>query len=195
MRRTNGTSRRLARPGTTSCWWISTGTRQIVLRTFDASGAATSSEFIVDSPGSGDAGGAGKKNNPLEKYLWDTMFDYGVDVFVTSIQGDSALLYPLQIWDDIEQQLDRLPRTHSAKRRFLERVSYYGQQGTLDSQGRIVIPPLLRTSARMVGEVVVLGMQDHLQVWNRELCESMPIGGLKVMPIHPGQLFDVEQIP
>ena len=96
---------------------------------------------------------------------------YGVDVFVTSVQGDSTLLYPLQIWDEIEQQLAKLPRTHAAKRRYLERVSYYGQQGKLDSQGRIVIPPLLRTSARMVGEVVVLGMQDHLQVWNRELFE------------------------
>ena len=96
---------------------------------------------------------------------------YGVDVFVTSAQGDSTLLYPLQIWDEIEQQLAKLPRTHAAKRRYLERVSYYGQQGKLDAQGRIVIPPLLRTSARMVGEVVVLGMQDHLQVWNRELFE------------------------
>ena len=96
---------------------------------------------------------------------------YGADVFVTSVHGDSTLLYPLQVWDDIEQQLSRLPRTLSAKRRFLERVSYYGQQGKLDSQGRIVIPPLLRDSARMVGEVVVLGMQDHLEVWNRELFE------------------------
>jgi MraZ protein len=90
---------------------------------------------------------------------------------VTSIQGDSTHLYPLPVWDEIEQQLARLPRTSAARRRFLERVSYYGQQGSLDSQGRIVIPPLLRTSARMVGEVVVLGMQDHLEVWNRELFE------------------------
>ena len=96
---------------------------------------------------------------------------YGADVFVTSVQGDHTLLYPLPVWDEIEQQLARLPRTSSAKRRYLERVSYYGQQGKLDTQGRIVIPPLLRESARMVGEVVVLGMQDHLQVWNRELFE------------------------
>jgi len=33
--------------------------------------------------GSGDAGGASKTRNPLEKYLWDTMYDYGVDVFVS----------------------------------------------------------------------------------------------------------------
>jgi hypothetical protein len=34
-------------------------------------------------PGSGDAGGASKTKNPLEKYLWNTMYDYGVDVFVS----------------------------------------------------------------------------------------------------------------
>jgi hypothetical protein len=33
--------------------------------------------------GSGDAGGASKTRNPLEQYLWDTMYDYGVDVFVS----------------------------------------------------------------------------------------------------------------
>jgi hypothetical protein len=34
-------------------------------------------------PGSGDAGGASKVRNPSEKYLWDTMYDYGVDVLVS----------------------------------------------------------------------------------------------------------------
>jgi MraZ protein len=97
---------------------------------------------------------------------------YGVDVFVTSIRGDASHLYPLPVWNEIEAQLARLPRTASARRRFLERVSYYGAQGRLDSQGRIVIPPILRDSASMTGEVVVLGMQDHLEVWNRERFEE-----------------------
>lgn len=97
---------------------------------------------------------------------------YGLDVFVTSIRGDSADLYPLPVWHEIEAQLARLPRTASARRRFLERVSYFGAQGKLDSQGRIVIPPILRESAQMVGEVVVLGMQDHFEVWNRERFEQ-----------------------
>jgi hypothetical protein len=33
--------------------------------------------------GSGDAGGASKTRNPFEKYLWDTLYDYGVDVLVS----------------------------------------------------------------------------------------------------------------
>ena len=125
-------------------------------------------EFRGSAPAKIDDRGRLKVPTDFRRALEET---WGADVFVTSVRGDSTLLYPLPIWDEIEQQLSRLPRTLSAKRRFLERVSYYGQQGKLDSQGRIVIPPLLRESARMVGEVVVLGMQDHLQVWNRELFE------------------------
>ena len=97
---------------------------------------------------------------------------YGLDVFVTSIRGDCAHLYPLAVWHEVEQMLSELPRTSSAKRRFLERVSYFGQEGTLDAQGRIVIPQILRESAEMVGEVVVLGHQDHFQIWNRGLIKK-----------------------
>jgi MraZ protein len=125
-------------------------------------------EFRGSAPAKIDDRGRLKVPTDFRRALEET---YGPDVFVTSVHGDSTHLYPLPVWDDIEQQLSRLPRTLSAKRRYLERVSYYGQQGRLDSQGRIVIPPLLRDSARMVGEVVVLGMQDHLEVWNRELFE------------------------
>jgi MraZ protein len=97
---------------------------------------------------------------------------YGPEVFVTSVQGSSTLLYPLSVWSEIESRLASLPSTHRVKRRFLERISYFGQQGRLDAQGRIVIPQILREHASMVGDVIVFGSIDHLEVWNRELFES-----------------------
>jgi MraZ protein len=93
---------------------------------------------------------------------------YGRDVFITSVLGDSVLLYPLSVWEEIEDRLAALPSTNRTKQRFLERVSYYGQQGQLDRQGRVVIPPLLRDSADMAGEVVVNARLDHLEIWNRK---------------------------
>ncbi len=97
---------------------------------------------------------------------------YDKDVFITSVLGDSVLLYPLQVWEEIEARLAALPSTDRAKQRYLERVSYYGQQGKLDGQGRIVIPPLLRDSAAMSGEVVVSARLDHLEVWNRQRLQT-----------------------
>ena len=97
---------------------------------------------------------------------------YGSEVFITSIVGDSVMVYPLSVWEDLEARLAALPSTNRVKRRFLERVNYFGQQTRLDKQGRVVIPPILRQSAEMVGEVVVNGRLDHLEVWNRTRLES-----------------------
>ena len=72
----------------------------------------------------------------------------------------------------IEDRLSELPSTDRVKQRFLERVSYFGQQARMDAQGRVVIPPILRTSAAMEGEVVVSARLDHLEVWNKQRLEE-----------------------
>lgn len=97
---------------------------------------------------------------------------FGREVFLTSVVGDSVQVYPLKIWEEFEERLAALPSTDRTKRRFLERVAYFGQQGQLDSQGRVIVPQLLRDSAEMTGEVVVAGRLDHLEVWNRERLEA-----------------------
>lgn len=93
---------------------------------------------------------------------------WGGDVFVTSITGESALVYPLQKWESIERKLEGVPSSNRSKQRFLERVNYFGQQLKLDKQGRVVMPQILRETADISGEVVVSGRLDHLEVWNRE---------------------------
>lgn len=96
---------------------------------------------------------------------------WGDEVFVTSVLGDSARLYPLAAWEAIEAKIAALPSTDRSIERYLERVAYFGQQGKLDAQGRIVLPLLLRESAGMEGEVVVSGHINYLVVWNRERFE------------------------
>jgi MraZ protein len=93
---------------------------------------------------------------------------YGPELFVTSIEGDCAWLYPLPVWEELEARLAGMPSTDRVKTRFLERSSYFGQQAHLDTQGRLLIPQILRESAGMNGDVVVSAHLDHLVVWNRE---------------------------
>ena len=93
---------------------------------------------------------------------------YGPEVFITSVVGRSATLYPLAVWEGIERKLSEVPSSDRAKQRFLERVNYFGQQLRLDAQGRVVIPQILRERAEMIGEVVVSGRLEYLEVWNRE---------------------------
>ncbi len=93
---------------------------------------------------------------------------YGPEVFITSVDGQSALIYPLLVWEEIEAALLALPKTDRIKQRYLERVHYYGQEARLDAQARVVMPQILRDSAAIAGEVVISARLDHLEVWNHE---------------------------
>jgi MraZ protein len=68
-------------------------------------------------------------------------------------------------WEAIEQRLALLPSMDPARRKFLDRTNYYGQQSSMDTQGRVLVHPLLRKSAAVVGDVAVLGYLTYLEVW------------------------------
>lgn len=93
---------------------------------------------------------------------------YGSELFVTSVTGEYVRLYPMAVWLEIERRLAEVPSTNPSRLRFLDRVNFFGQTAAMDKQGRVVLPPLLRESAAMTGEVSVLGLQNHLAVWNQK---------------------------
>lgn len=93
---------------------------------------------------------------------------YGPDCFITSTDGEHALVYPLPVWLDYQSRLAKVPSSSQARRRYMERVNYFGQVSTLDPQGRVLVPAVLRDVAGIADDVVVLGSQDHLIVWNEE---------------------------
>jgi len=94
--------------------------------------------------------------------------EHGPNLYVTSVTGDSVRLYPMPVWVAIETKLARMPSAHPVRKRFFDRVSYFGQPADIDLQGRVLIHPRLRESAGMAGEVDVLGMYDFLEVWNHD---------------------------
>ena len=93
---------------------------------------------------------------------------YGNQFYITSRDGVVAEIYPLQEWQKIEEKLAQVPSFNSAKKKLLGLVSYYGQMAEMDAQGRLLIPQILREKAKVVGDVVVFGMQNHLEVANHE---------------------------
>ena len=97
---------------------------------------------------------------------------FGADVFVTSLHGREILVYPLSIWRALEEKLAGLPVIHRAKNKFLERVNFFGQDAALDSQGRVLVPQILRDTAKLPADVVVTGNIDHLVVSDRNALAS-----------------------
>ncbi len=95
---------------------------------------------------------------------------YGRDLFVTSIHEDSIQIYPLPVWMEMtgmttEGALHLRPDV----RKFLLRVNRNGARHELDSKGRVLINQALREKARLGDEVEVIGLSNHLEVWNPDV--------------------------
>jgi len=109
-----------------------------------------------------DSKGRLKVPTLFRRYVGDK---YGSALYLTSLTGECVRVYPMPEWEAIEQRLALLPSMDPARRKFLDRTNYYGQQSSMDAQGRVLIHPLLRKSAAVVGDVVVLGYLTYLEVW------------------------------
>jgi MraZ protein len=92
---------------------------------------------------------------------------YGAQFFITSVNGERAQIWPMPEWQKKEDLA--LNSRDVAVKRWLDRTSYYGQVAEMDAQGRVLIPQVLRESAKTVGDVVVFGKLNYLEVANHDL--------------------------
>ncbi len=79
------------------------------------------------------------------------------------------LVYDFGSWSArVERQVDNLAGT--AKRSDLERYIYTSAVETsIDAQGRIVIPSELKEYAGVEGKTAVIGVGDHIEIWDKEI--------------------------
>ena len=94
---------------------------------------------------------------------------YGNDFYITSLDGKVAQIYPFEEWQHIEEKLAGLSNFNPTKKKFLNRINYYGQKVEMDAQGRLLMPQLLRESADIKGEVAVVGQLTFLEARNIEM--------------------------
>jgi MraZ protein len=104
-----------------------------------------------------------------EKFRAAIEEQYGSEVFVTSLTDEAVQIYPVAVWLELtgvaqEGALHLRPDI----RRFLLRVNRKGARHEIDSKGRVLLTSTLRESARLEAEVEVIGLNNHLEVWNRE---------------------------
>jgi len=100
------------------------------------------------------------------KQLVDEMSE--TQFYITSTNGKSAEVWPLKEWIKREAQLAQSSTMNPAIRKYQMLTSHYGQQVEIDNQARMLMPQLLRTSARLDGEVTAIGMGPYFEVHNRE---------------------------
>jgi MraZ protein len=99
-----------------------------------------------------------------------SVFDagYGRDLYVTSLEGDHVIIYPMKIWERVEFQIENAGILDPDVDAYVNRLSYWGTEAELDSKGRVLVPPALRKEGQLDEVVRVLGKANHLVIWNEE---------------------------
>ena len=93
---------------------------------------------------------------------------YGTEFYITSRDGKVAEIYPVEEWRRIEEKLAKLSNFNPSKKRFLNKVNFYGQMVEMDAQGRLLLPQILREAAGITGDVAIYGNLTYLEVRNLE---------------------------
>jgi MraZ protein len=111
------------------------------------------------------------------KYLSVLETDFGKEVYLTSVNGDHILFYPMKVWQEIEKRIAAIPVRDPDMEEFISRSSYWGSETEIDSKGRILIPSDLRMASKLESSLLILGKIDYLVIWNREVFEARYMGG------------------
>ncbi|RQD65570.1 MAG: division/cell wall cluster transcriptional repressor MraZ [Desulfonatronovibrio sp. MSAO_Bac4] len=88
------------------------------------------------------------------------------EVMITNFD-DCVVAYPLPEWEMIEQSFNKL---NMANRKFRDFHRFFisgATQVSLDKQGRILVPPYLRSYAGITKEVILAGVGRKFEIWDQ----------------------------
>ncbi len=89
-------------------------------------------------------------------------------LMVTSWGKQHLRAYPLSVWENFEDKLRAEGREQKGMARFVRYVVGGVAECNLDKQGRILLPQGLRTDAGLKKDIVLTGMLDWIEIWDRD---------------------------
>ena len=87
---------------------------------------------------------------------------YGKEVFITSFDMKTILIYPLAEWDKFASIICERIKEDPKIRRLALRINRLGIKTEIDNYGMVMIYKLLRDKINLKGKMVVEGMGNHL---------------------------------
>jgi MraZ protein len=92
---------------------------------------------------------------------------------VLTLGFDQCLfLYPSDTWQTIEAKLSSMDSLNAEVRQFQRTIMRATDEVDLDQQGRIVISPVLRKEAGLGKSVVIVGLLNRIEIWDKQKYES-----------------------
>jgi MraZ protein len=95
------------------------------------------------------------------------------DTFVITRGYEECLfVYPLDEWNRLEESIRHLSPTNSRHRFFMRALLERATESQLDGQFRISIPKELLQFAHIENEVLIIGVLEHIEIWNPRMYEQ-----------------------
>jgi MraZ protein len=86
-----------------------------------------------------------------------------VELIVAKNPDGCLSLYPMDVWEKVEAEVLGLTSEHDAWRRILMGSA---TEVEIDSGSRVLIPPELRSWARLERDVKFMGVGPHFELWD-----------------------------
>ena len=87
-----------------------------------------------------------------------------------------VFLYPLDVWEQVEDQIKGLNTFQSETRAFTRNLLRWAEDTTLDGQGRISLPKSLLEFAGLDAgngtRALFIGSLDYIEIWNPDVFEA-----------------------
>ena len=81
-------------------------------------------------------------------------------------------VFPSKSWESLAGKLTALPLAQANSRAFARLMLAGAADAELDAQGRVLIPEYLRKYADLKKEVVIAGLYNRLEIWDKDRWEE-----------------------
>lgn len=85
---------------------------------------------------------------------------------------ECLFIYPLKEWQRISEEIAKLGMMRSDTREFNRFMFGGAQELEVDSLGRVLIPPYLKTYANIDTKAVFVGVHKRIEIWNDKKWEE-----------------------
>lgn len=96
----------------------------------------------------------------------------GEQFVITKGLDGCLFVYDEQEWKAFEEKLKTLPITNKEARAFVRFFLAGAADVESDKQGRILIPGVLRDHAKLIKDVVLVGIGSRVEIWSKECWDN-----------------------
>ncbi|MBR1375823.1 MAG: division/cell wall cluster transcriptional repressor MraZ [Cardiobacteriaceae bacterium] len=101
------------------------------------------------------------------------------NLVLTADLDKNLLLYTQAEWAKASAKLEKLSSVEKHARTIKRLYLGHASECEMDATGRVLIPPMLRKFAELAKSVVLTGMGNKLEIWDKDRWESINNAGLE----------------